>query len=298
MRVADTCNVFGRTTEFHDSHGFSDKFGSRWPNDVHTQNFVGAGISQDFDKAGGIAQRTGTAIGHEGEGTGIVFATFRLQLLLGLSNPSHFGRGVDDRRDQVVIDVTVLASNDFSYRHAFSFGFVRQHGATYHVAHRPYVGQVGFAVIVDHNETALVGFEANGFHTQTFHVGHPADRHNQPINLKRLLGPCAIGVGYGDTFLTHFDLAGFYASVDGKTLLGQSLLGFFGHLLVDHREEVRQGFEHGDLRTQTAPYAGHFKANSTGANNAQLGGYFGNAQGPVIGQHTLFVEGQLGERPR
>ncbi len=64
-----------------------------------------------------------------------VYAMTRLlQLLLDLADGRHFGRGIHDARDNVVVHVAGLACNDLRDGYAFVLGLVREHGARDDVA--------------------------------------------------------------------------------------------------------------------------------------------------------------------
>ena len=133
-------DVFGAGTEFHGHHGLGDQLAGLRTHDVHAQDFVGGRISQHFHHAGRVAQSTGTAIGQERERTRLVGHAIGFELLLSTAHPSDFGAGVDDPRDGVEVDVTVLACDALGHGNTLFFGFVRQHRATHHVAHRPDTG--------------------------------------------------------------------------------------------------------------------------------------------------------------
>ena len=123
---------------------------------MNTQNFVSGGIGQEFHHAGGVTQGAGSAIGQEREGAGFVCHAVRFQLLLCATHPSNFGAGVNHPRHRVEIHMAVLTGNALSHGNAFFFGFVRQHGATHHVAHGPNARQVGFAFSVHHDGAAFI----------------------------------------------------------------------------------------------------------------------------------------------
>src|SRR5690606_990589 len=58
---------------------------------------------------------------------------------------------------------------------------------------------------------------------------------------------------------------------DVKTLLGESLLGFLGNLIIGGRQELVHGFDDGHFRTQTGPLFRSFQADHARADHAQLG---------------------------
>ena len=263
MGVADAGDVLGRGLEFHRHHGFGDQLTGLRADDVHTQNLVRLGVSQDLDKPGGITQRTRPAIGQKRELPRLVGHTVGLELLLGAAHPGNLGRGVDHPRDGVEVDMTVLAGNALSHRHTFFFGLVRQHGATHHVANGPHVGQVGFAVGIDHDGATLIQCQAHGLGVQTNGIGHPPNGDDQPLHVELHRLALGIGVGHGHRFLAGLDLTDLDAEFKLQTLLGEGLEGLFGHTLVSCTQEVGQGFENRHVGAQPAPDRAHLQPDHT-----------------------------------
>ncbi len=69
----------------------------------------------------------------------------------------------------------MLTRHAFSHRHPFFLGFMRQHGAANNVTHRPYIGQIGAAIFVDHHKAALIQLQADGIDTQAFRMRNTAN---------------------------------------------------------------------------------------------------------------------------
>ena len=185
----------------------------------------------------------------------------------------------------------MLSGNALSNGHALFFCLVCQHRAPHHIAHRPHIGQVGFAVAIDHDGTALIQLQAHGFRVQARGVGHATDGDDQLVHIQALGFALGVGIGHRHAFFAVLDVAHFHAEFDLQTLLVKGLLGLFGNLLVDRAQESRQAFQDGDFRAQTAPDRTHLQANHARANQRQLLGHIAQAQGTVIGQHIHFIKG-------
>ena len=195
-------------------------------------------------------------------------------LVAVVAHPPRFGgkaKSVDASKTKAikgVVDVVtvpagvaVLARDALGHRHALLLGLVGQHGATHHIAHGPDARQVGLAVAIDHDGTALVELQADGFGIQTDGVGHATNRHNEFVSHQLHSFAFGVGVVDSDVFLAVDDLADFDAEFDLQTLLVKGLLGFFGDLLVHSAEESRQTFEDGHVSAETTPDRTHFQTN-------------------------------------
>jgi hypothetical protein len=104
---------------------------------------------------------------------------------------------VDDPGHGVEIDVTLLAGDAFGHHDALFHALVRQHRAGHHVAHRPDVGQVGAAVVVDVDVAARTQFEADILGAEALRVGHAANRNDQAVALQ--------GLGFVTEFIVDRD---------------------------------------------------------------------------------------------
>ena len=278
------------------------RFVQRWLADPGhlAQNLVRRRVGQELDHARGVAQRARAAIGHEGESAGLVLDACLFQLLLRLADPGDLGRGVDDPRHQVEIDMPVLAGDALGHGHAFFLGLVRQHGAAHHVAHGPHAGQVGLAVAIDHDGTALIQLQAHGLGVQAGGVGHAANADDEFVHFQLVLGTLGVGVGHTDLRLLAFfggcDLAHFHAQLNLQALLVKGFLGLFGDLLVRRAQEGRQAFQHRHFGTQAAPHAAHLQPDHARANDAQPLGHGAHAQCAVVAEDVDLVKRRAGQR--
>ncbi len=76
---------------------------------MDTQYAVGLGIGDDLDETTGVVGCHRTAAGREREGADVNFNAFGLQGLLGFADPCNFRVGVDNRRDQVIVHLGLVA---------------------------------------------------------------------------------------------------------------------------------------------------------------------------------------------
>ena len=290
MGVTNSGNIFRAGPKLHRHHTLGNQLAGHGANDMHAQDFVGRSVGQHFDHAGGVTQRPCPTIGHEWEGASLVGTPRGFQLLFGLTDPGYLGVGVNHPRDGVEVDVAMLARNALCDCDAFFLGLVRQHRAAHHVADGPDVGQISFALAIDHNGTALVELQPHFLRRKTNGVGHPTNRHDQLVHFKRLGLTLGVGPGDGHAFFPDLDFADFGAELDIQTLLDKGFVRFLGNLLIDRPQKHRQSLQHSHLGTQTAPDRPHLQADHARADQSQLFGHSGHAQGTVIGQNVFLVE--------
>ncbi|MNE25455.1 hypothetical protein D3C80_1187860 [compost metagenome] len=168
----------------------------------------------------GIVGSHGTAAGGEREGADVDGNAFGLQLLLGLADRGDFRMGVDDRRDQVVVHLRLVAGDALGNHHALFRGLVGQHRTTHHVTDGVHARHAGGALVVDIDEAALVqGHAAVG----SQHVlGHraTADRDDQLVEGQLLLAG-SVGEVHGHLLFLHFRTGHAGIQTDVQTLLAQ-----------------------------------------------------------------------------
>ena len=105
--------------------------------------------------------------------------------------------------------------------------FVRQHWTTHHIADCPDIRQIRFAMIIHHDEAALIEFQTNGIGMESVGIRYTTNRDNQLINLEHLR--CAAGIGVLNTHpFAGFDFADLHAHLNGQTLLDEQLMRFAG----------------------------------------------------------------------
>ncbi len=130
-------------------------------------------------------------------------------------------------------------------------GLVRQHRRPGDVADGPDALDVGGAVFVDDDRTAL-GLHADGFEANTLDVALDANGRDQLVAADLLLG-AVLELHMSDNTVTGLvDLGhlGFGQELD--TALLEPLAGECGNLRVLHRQDLWQQFDDGDLGAERA----------------------------------------------
>ena len=194
--------------------------------------------------------------------------------------------------------MAVLPADTLSNSNTLFFGFMRQHGATHDITHRPYIGQVGFAVSIDHDEATLIKFETNLICIQSTGVRDATNRNDQLVDHQFLLCTGSIRVGNSDLLCRRLDLTKLDTHLDVQTLLGKNLVRFFGDLRINSSQKLWHCFKHSDFGTQTSPDAAHLETNHASTDHAELLGDRADVQRAIIGQNLLLIEGQTRQLTR
>src|SRR5690606_32730058 len=250
------------------------------------------GVGNDLDQTGGVVGSHGTAAGSEREGADIDLDALGLELLLGLADPGDFRVGIDDRRDQVVVHLGLVARDALGDHHALLRALVRQHGTACRVTDGVAARHAGLALVVDEDEATLVQGRAAVGGQRVGGQRAAADGDEQLVEGQLLL---AVGVaeGHGDLLLLHFGAGDAGTQANVQALLAEDLQGFLGDLLVGGGEELVHGLQHGHFGTQTGPDRTQLQTDDAGADHAQLlrhGLEFQGASG--VDDHILVDRGR------
>src|SRR5690606_32063089 len=229
---------------------------------------VGLGIGDDLDQTGRVVGRHGTATGREREDTDVDFNAFALERLLGLAYPCDFRMGVDDRRDQVVVHLRLVAGDTLGNHHALFGRLVRQHRATHHVTDSVDAGNAGCALIVDEDEAALIHVHASIGRQQIGGDRTTANRDDQLVEGLLLLTFSGREAD-GHFLALDFGTGQARTQQNLQTLLGQYLEGFLGDLLIGSRQELVHRFDDGHFGTEACPDRTQFETDDTRADDAQ-----------------------------
>jgi len=130
-------------------------------NDVDAKDLVSLLLGNELDHTLSVEVGLGSAVGKEGEFADLVRNTSSFELLLVLANPSNFRVGIDDRRNGIVVDVTVTLLDDLSGSNTLLFGFVCQHGTESNISNGVHASDTSVELVVNDNATTLVEFYAN-----------------------------------------------------------------------------------------------------------------------------------------
>lgn len=96
---------------------------------MDTQDLVSLGVDQKFDKSIIIKHCDGPAVGLEREHALLLTDAILLQLLLGPADTGDLGLGLDDSRDDVVVNVPVSCGYEVHCGNTVFLCLMRQHWA-------------------------------------------------------------------------------------------------------------------------------------------------------------------------
>ena len=92
------------------------------------------------------------------------------QFLFSVADTGHFGVGVDNSWNRIVIDVGLLSSNILSHEDALLFSLVGKHSTAHHISNRQNTGDVGLKVVVHDDSAPLVHFHTCPLEAQLISV--------------------------------------------------------------------------------------------------------------------------------
>jgi len=184
MCVAGSANIFSTSTIFHGKTSFSNHFTGVGTHDVNTKDSVSLGISDNLDETIGIIVGTGTGVGNEGVATSLELNTGLLQFFFVLTNPSDFRVSIDDRGNNIVVDVTVAGSDHLRDSETFIFGLVSQHRSESNITNASDVGDVGLELRVDDNAATVINLNTDVFKAKTFSEGTTTNGEKDNISFQ------------------------------------------------------------------------------------------------------------------
>ncbi|EGE56106.1 hypothetical protein RHECNPAF_750070 [Rhizobium etli CNPAF512] len=270
MRVAAAAEIFRRTAELHQHGSLVDHLAGAETDDMAAEHAVGVLVGEDLDETVGRQHRAGAPVRRERELADLIGDTRRLQLFLGLADRSDLGLRVDDARNDIVIDVAMLAGEDFGQRHTLVFRLVRQHRTLDHIADRIDAGDIGLEVTVDLDTAAIVECNTRFFEAEPRRIGLAAggDQHDFGIEhhlvsaLDRLEGDLG-------ALVALFDAGDLGAEMEIDALLGEHALKLFRDFAVHAAEDGIEIFDDGDLGAEPRPDRAEFEADDAAADDDQ-----------------------------
>src|SRR5690554_1257275 len=246
MRKTGQGQIFCTRAKFHGNNTLSNNLRRLWTYNMEAQNsvclLVGNNLHHTRRRVGGHS----TTISCKRESTDFVSFAFGLELLFGFAYPGHFGRGVNDVWNAVVIYLRLMPGNPLSNHNALFRGFMSQHRPTHHVAYRPNARRFGFALIVNEDKAALIHVDAGICREQIVGVWTTTNSHDQLVNLQFLFA-FAVFVAHVDQLA--LDLGAGYAATHNniQALLAELLESLFGNLLVNSWQEGALRFQYCDF---------------------------------------------------
>jgi hypothetical protein len=184
VSVRGTSNVLGRGTVLESEGALGDHLTSVRADDVHTEDTVGLGVSQELDQAVGVGVGLGARVGAEGEGADLVLDAGLLELGLVLANPSDLGVGVHDAGDCAVVDVAVVLGDVLDGGNGLLLGLVGEHGTESAVTDDADVRDLGAVLLVDHEAAAVVSLKTDLLEAETGGVGTATDGNKADISVE------------------------------------------------------------------------------------------------------------------
>jgi hypothetical protein len=203
VRMRRARDIFGARTVFERKHSLRDhltsirtyKNGSSYPrvppntntartDDMYSENYVRLGLHKELDLSLGIQVGLGARVGEEREAADFILHAFLLEFLLRLADPRDFRVRVYDARDRAVVHVSVSAVDVLCSGDALLFCLVREHGSEGHVADAFDVRHAGVELVVDHDASAWVDFDADFIEAEALDVWPAADGDEDNVRLE------------------------------------------------------------------------------------------------------------------
>mmetsp|Transcript_4930 Transcript_4930/g.20106 ORF Transcript_4930/g.20106 Transcript_4930/m.20106 type:complete len:376 (+) Transcript_4930:97-1224(+) len=266
--------------------------------DVRAEDLVRVLAADELDHPIGVVVGPRAGVGGEGEGADVVFGSGRLDLLLRLTAPRHLGVGVDDARDDVVVDVAHLSGELLHAADPLLLGFVREHGSLDDVSDGEHAGlRRGVRVHVHDHLAALVDLDAGGFEPEAGGERLTARGDQDDVGLD-LDGFAPRGgfdgerhpawrLGRARDLLLHHEL---------EPLLLERALERLAHLGVHRRADVFGELDHGHLRPEAAPHASELEPDDAAADDDHALGHLLQVERPGGGDDRLLVNLHARER--
>jgi hypothetical protein len=184
VSVRGTSNVLGRGAVLEGEGALGDHLAGVGADDVHTEDTVGLGVSEELDQAVGVGVGLGARVGAEGEGADLVLDAGLLELGLVLADPGDLGVGVHDAGDGAVVDVAVVLGDVLDGGNGLLLGLVGEHRAEGAVTDDADVRDLGAVLLVDHETATVVGLKTDLLEAETGGVGTAADGNKADISVE------------------------------------------------------------------------------------------------------------------
>ena len=212
VSVAGSGNVLRRRLVLNRKDRRGDHLTGVGANDVHTENLVRLLLDQELDGSLRVGVRLGSRVGEEGELASLVLDTLLLEVLLSLTakfgkskseqlgavknenesghhspNPCDLRVCVDDRRNGLVVDVTVAGLDNLDSGNTLLFGLVRQHGAKGGVTNALDALAGSVVLVVNDDAASLVLLNTNSLEVEALGHRSSADSDKNDVGVKLLL---------------------------------------------------------------------------------------------------------------
>lgn len=151
---------------------------------MYTENSIGLLFRKELDEALAVKVRLCSRVGGKRELSDIVLNTRSFEVLLGLPHPGNLGVSVDNRRNAIVVDVTVSRFEIFDSGNTFLLSLVRKHGAEGDVTDTLDVLHGSVELVIDDDPTLVVFLNTNGFEVKTLRVRTTTDRNQHDVGFE------------------------------------------------------------------------------------------------------------------
>src|SRR5688572_16974463 len=268
MCVHGPLQVLGARRVLHRQHRFGNQLAGHRTDDVHAEDLVVVGRRDDLAEAGSRFHGAGAATRQERERAGLVRPPALLDLFLGEPDPGDLRRGIDHRRNRLVVHFRNLAGDQLGDHHAFFLALVREHRAAHEIADRPDVRGSRTALVIDSDEATLVDLYTRALAEQILRERPAADRHHDLVDFDALLA-LRVGVFQLHTGGALVRARHLCAETNVEPELLEVLERFLRYGAIGRRQERIERFEHDHFCTETSPDAAELEADDAGADHAE-----------------------------
>jgi hypothetical protein len=184
VSVASASDVLGGSTVLESEGTLGDHLTGVGADNVHTEDTVGLGVSEELDETVGVGVGLGAGVGAEGERPGLVLDAGLLELGLVLADPGDLGVSVHDAGDGAVVDVAVVLGDVLDGGDSLLLSLVGKHGAECAVTDDANVRDLGAVLLVDHEAATVVGLKTDLLEAETGGVGATTDGDEADVSIE------------------------------------------------------------------------------------------------------------------
>src|SRR6185503_9359568 len=182
-------------------------------------------------------------------------------VFFGLADARHFRRGINHRRDGVVIHMAGFSRDVLDAGDGLVFGLVRQHRAFAYIADGPDARNARLVMRIGDDAAAPVQLHADGDEAEIFRVSLAADANQNDVRFDLRLGTALRGFerdGQAAGGFLHANHLG--GKLKLHALLGEDALEVLPDLAIESRRDAVQEFDHRHFAAEPAPYRAKLEA--------------------------------------
>ena len=159
--MATACDILTAGPKLHRNRSLSDQIASPISDDVNPQDPIGLGVGQNLDATLGFPQGPCSSIGAIVTDPLLISHGGLFELLLSLTHRRNLWMCVNNRRNAIVVEVSVDPLHELDAHDSLLHGFVSQHRPTDDVANGKDSRHLGLVAPVDRDESPFVGLDAH-----------------------------------------------------------------------------------------------------------------------------------------